>query len=88
MVDNNAAYWYDIPNKGPFVIMKCWTNEMVTLQCSATKMMYNTRHIKPYTSDTNVEDIKILELMIANVTFAKVPVTYFCMYIKAQNKVL
>ena len=42
----------------PFVITQCWTNDTVTLQYGRIKIGYNIRHIKPYKSDTNVEDIK------------------------------
>ena len=43
--------------KGPFLINQCWTNATVILHCVAIKIRYNIRHIKPYTSDKNVEDI-------------------------------
>ena len=43
---------------GQVVITQCWTNETVSLHCGAIKIRYNIRHIKPYTSDINVEDIK------------------------------
>ena len=45
--------------KGPFVITQFWNNGTVTLQYGPTKIRYNVRWIKPYTSDTNVEDISI-----------------------------
>ena len=57
MINSHAAYKYETPYKGPFVITKCWTNVMVTLQCGAIKVRYNIHHIKTHTSDTNVEDI-------------------------------
>ena len=57
MLKNHAAYKYETPNKGPFMINQCCTNGTVILQCSATKMRYNIRPIKPYTSDTCIEDI-------------------------------
>ena len=43
--------------KGPFVITWCWTNGTVTLQYGPEQIRYNIRQIKPYKSDTNVEDI-------------------------------
>ena len=58
MLDNNAGYKYETPHKGPFVIMHCWTNEMVTLQYGAAIIRSNIRRIKPYASDTNIEDIE------------------------------
>ena len=57
MLNNHAAYKYEIPYKVPFLIMQCWTNITVTLQCGVTKIGYNIRQINPYTSDTNVEYI-------------------------------
>ena len=33
MLANNALYKYEAPYKIPFVIMQCWTNVTVTLQC-------------------------------------------------------
>ena len=57
MLNNHADYKYEILSKGPFVITKCWTNGTVTLQYVATKVRYNIPLIKPYTSDTNDEDI-------------------------------
>ena len=59
MFNNNDAYKYDTPYKGSFLIMQCWTNGTVILQCGPTKIRHNTCWIKPYTSDTNVEDVKI-----------------------------
>ena len=57
MLNNHAAYKYEIPYKGPFVITQCWTNGKVSLQCGAMQIRYNIRRIKPYKSDTKVEDI-------------------------------
>ena len=37
--------------------MQCCTNGTVTLQYGPAKIRYNIHQIKPYTSDTNVEDI-------------------------------
>ena len=33
-----------------------------------TKIRYNIRRIKPHTSDTHIEDVKSLELIIGEVT--------------------
>ena len=57
MHDNHAGYKYETPYKGPFVITQCWTNGTVTLQCGAIKIRCNIRRIKPYTYDTNFEEI-------------------------------
>ena len=46
-----------MPHKGPFLITKCWINGTFTLNCGATKIMYNIRRINPATYDTNIEDI-------------------------------
>ena len=40
------------------MINKCWTNNKVLLQCGEIKVRYNIHHIKSYSSDINVEDIK------------------------------
>ena len=58
MLDNNDSFKYETGYNEPFEITRCWTNGIVTLQCGAIKISYNIRCIKPYTSDTNVEDIK------------------------------
>ena len=39
------------------MIMQCWTNGTVTLQCGVIKMRYSIRKINPYKSDTNFGDI-------------------------------
>ena len=59
MIYNHAAYKYENPYRGQFLITHCWTNNTVTLQFVATKLRYNIRLIKPYTFDTNVEDIHL-----------------------------
>ena len=55
MLNNHAAYKYETPYKGPFEIKQFWGNGMVSLQCGETKIRYNIRCIKPYTSDTNAK---------------------------------
>ena len=57
MITDNVAFKYETPYNGPFGITQCWTNSMVTLQCGATKIRYNIRGIKPYSSDTNIDNI-------------------------------
>ena len=56
---NNAAQKYETPYKVPFVITQCYINGMVTFQCGPKTIGHSIRCIKPYTSDTNVEDINI-----------------------------
>ena len=58
MLDNNDAFKYDTPYKGPFQINQCWKNDTVALQRGTIKIRYNVGRIKPYTYDTNIEDIK------------------------------
>ena len=41
---------------GQLGIMQCWNNDTANLQYGATKIGYNIRRIKPYKSDTNIED--------------------------------
>ena len=38
------------------MIPQCFTNGMVNLQCGAVQTKYIIRRIKPYKSDTKVED--------------------------------
>ena len=57
MLNNQTAYKYEIPYKGPFVITRCFTNGMVNLQYGPTTIRYNIRRIDPHKSVTNVEDI-------------------------------
>ena len=39
------------------MIKQCWIIGTVTLKCGDINIRYNIRFIKPYTYDTNVEDI-------------------------------
>ena len=57
MLTNHTAYKYETSYKGPCVITQCFTNVTVNLQYGATKIRYNIRRIKPYRSDTKVEDL-------------------------------
>ena len=56
MLTKRTAYKYETPYTGTFVITRCFTNGTVNLQCGPTKIGYNIRQIKPYKSDTEVED--------------------------------
>ena len=47
-IGNHVAYKYETPYKGPFLIIQCWANVAVTLQCGAKKK-YNIQHINPHT---------------------------------------
>ena len=57
MLNNIAAYKYETPYEGTFVITQCWDNYTVTLQQGAIKIRHNICRIRPYKYDTNVEDI-------------------------------
>ena len=48
-----------MPYTGPFFITRCLTNGTVKLQNGATKITYNICHIKPYKSDTKIEDYSL-----------------------------
>ena len=39
------------------MINQCFTNDTVTFHYDATRIGYSIRRIKPYKSDTNIEDI-------------------------------
>ena len=57
MLNKHTAYKYETPYTGPFLITLCFINGTVNLQCDVIQIKYNIRPIKPYKSDTNVEDI-------------------------------
>ena len=57
MLNNNASYKNETPYKGPFIITRCFTNGMATLQYSPTKIRYNICQVKTYESYGTVEDI-------------------------------
>ena len=57
MINNRIAYKHETTYNGPFVITQCWNNGTITLQCGPVQIIHNIRYIKPYTSNTNVEDI-------------------------------
>ena len=56
MLTNHTSNKYEIPYNRPFVIRQCFTNGMVKLKCGTTQIMYNISRIKPYKSDTKVDD--------------------------------
>ena len=57
MLTDNAAYKYEMPYNGPFLITQCWTNGMVTLQCGLIQIRDNILQNNTYTYDTSVEVI-------------------------------
>ena len=58
MLVNNAAYSNETSYNDPYVITKCCTNGTVSLQRGAIKLRHKLHRIKPYKSDTNIENIK------------------------------
>ena len=56
ILTNHTAYKYEMPYKGPFVMTQCFTNGTVMLKYGATEIRHNICHIKPYKSNTKVED--------------------------------
>ena len=62
---------------GLFVITQCFTNITLNLQCGVVQTKYNIRHIKPYKSDTKLEDYgsKICTM----ISLYELPVIYFCL---------
>ena len=57
MLDNYSAYKYKTPYKVPFLITRCWTDGMVTIQYGLIKIRHIIRRVKPYNYDRNVEYI-------------------------------
>ena len=57
IITKHTAYKYETPYTGPFFITQYFTNITVNLHCGTKKIRYNIRHIKPYKSDTKVEEI-------------------------------
>ena len=62
MLTNHTEYKYETPYKGPFVIITFLTNGTVNLQCGTIKIKYNKLRIKPYKSDTKVEDYNSINM--------------------------
>ena len=79
MLNNNSSLKYEIPYKGIFDITQQCVNGTVTLQCVVINIRYNIRHIKSYTSNTNVE----YTISKTNLTTShfNIPVIYFSLYI-------
>ena len=55
MLTDHAAYKYETPYTGPFLITQCFANGTVKLQCGAIKITYNICRIKPSKLDTKFE---------------------------------
>ena len=56
MFTDHNAYKYETPYKVPFVVTQCFINGTPMLEYCPTKIRHNIRRIKPYKSDTKVED--------------------------------
>ena len=56
MLNNQNSYKYVALYNGHFVITQCFTNITVNLQWGEIQIKYNIRCIKPYKSNTKVED--------------------------------
>ena len=67
MLTKNTAYKHETPYEGPFAIIRCWTNVMVSIKIGTTEIRYNISRIKPYKYDNKVEDFtsKICLIMSA-----------------------
>ena len=83
ILNNHAVYKYETPFKGSFTITPCFTNGTVNLQYDPTKIRHNIHWIKPYKSDTNVEDINLKHLC-DDVTIIS-PVIHFCIILNIGN---
>ena len=57
MLANHAAFKYETPYKGPFLITWCFTSGTVIIKYGPIKIRHNIRQIKPYKYDTNLEYI-------------------------------
>ena len=64
-----------MPYKVPFVIIQCFNNGTVNLQYGSTEIRYTIRRIKPYKSDTKVEDFYSIDMN--NAVNIQSPVIYF-----------
>ena len=56
MLTKHTVYKYETPYNRPFVINKCFINGTVNLKYGPKIIRYNILRIKPYKSDTKVED--------------------------------
>ena len=84
MLTNHTAYKYETPYTETFLVTQCFTNGTVTLQYGATEIRHNMRPIKPYKSDTNVEDFNSIN-MDDTVNILS-PFIYLCLNIKYRIK--
>ena len=57
MLTKHTTYKHETTYTTPFVITRFFTNGTVDLQCVTKTIRYNIRWIKPYKSNTKVEDI-------------------------------
>ena len=48
LIRNNQSNKYETSYKGPYTIIKTWTNGTLTLRMGEKKDRINIRHIKPY----------------------------------------
>ena len=62
MLANHTSYKYKTSYKGPFVITRCVTNGTINLQNGTTQINHNIHRIKPYKSDTKVEDFNSINV--------------------------
>ena len=81
MLNKRTVYNYETPYTGPFLITQYWTNEKISSIIVATEIRYNIHRIKPYKSDTKVEDSNSINMYdYVNILS---PVIYFCLNIKS-----
>ena len=66
MLNNNAAYKYETPYIGLFLITRCCTNVTVTIKYGTRTITHNIRQINPNKYDKTLK-ILILKLMIDDV---------------------
>ena len=57
MLTKHTEYKYKTLYTGHVLITRCFTNDMVNLQCVAIKIRYNIHRISTYKYDTNIEYI-------------------------------
>ena len=85
MLNNNADYKHEKPYKEQFVITWCWTNDTLTIQYVHIQIRHNISRIRPYTSDTSVEDINPKNMYDdVNILFLDIN---FCIILKLGHKV-
>ena len=62
MFTKSTAYKYETPYMGTFLLVRCCSNGTVSLQIGAKEIRYNIGFIKPYKSDTKVEDTNSINM--------------------------